>query len=73
MPEIHMTFDEMLEELGELGKFQIINYILICFPVVFAAANSFTYLFVAGQTEFRLVSLLKFLIFNFPIIIGPIP
>ncbi|XP_044735546.1 organic cation transporter protein isoform X2 [Chrysoperla carnea] len=53
MPEIHMTFDEMLDELGELGKFQIINYILICFPVVFAAANSFTYLFVAGQTEFR--------------------
>ncbi|XP_044727966.1 solute carrier family 22 member 21-like [Chrysoperla carnea] len=52
-PDVHISFDEILEEIGEFGKFQIINYILICFPVMFASANNFTYLFVARQTEFR--------------------
>ncbi|XP_060531615.1 organic cation transporter protein isoform X2 [Cylas formicarius] len=48
-----MDFDDMLEELGELGRFQIINYLLICLPVLFAAANSLSYVFTAGVPEYR--------------------
>ncbi|XP_046742427.1 uncharacterized protein LOC124409078 [Diprion similis] len=48
-----MDFDEVLEELGELGKFQLINYFLICLPVFFSAANSLSYVFVAGVPEYR--------------------
>lgn len=48
-----MDFDDMLIELGELGKFQITTYTLICIPVIFAAANSLTYVFTAGVPDYR--------------------
>jgi OCT family organic cation transporter-like MFS transporter 4/5 len=48
-----MDFDEVLEEIGEFGKYQIINYFLICLPVVFSAANSLTYVFTAGIPNYR--------------------
>lgn len=48
-----MDFDEILEELGELGKFQLTNYILVCLPVFFSAANSLSYVFVAGVPDYR--------------------
>lgn len=43
----------MLEELGELGKFQIFTYILVCLPVFFGAANSLSYVFTAGIPDYR--------------------
>lgn len=43
----------MLVELGELGKFQITMYVLVCFPVLFAAANSLSYVFTAGVPDYR--------------------
>ncbi|KAF2905671.1 hypothetical protein ILUMI_00505 [Ignelater luminosus] len=48
-----MDFDDMLEELGELGRFQITTYTLVCLPVLFAAANSLTYVFTAGVPNYR--------------------
>lgn len=43
----------MLEELGEMGKFQIRTYILVCLPVLFAGANSLSYVFTAGVPNYR--------------------
>lgn len=43
----------MLEELGELGRFQIVTYFLICIPVLFGAANSLSYVFTAGVPNYR--------------------
>lgn len=48
-----LDFDDMLEELGELGKFQIYTYILVCLPVLFGAANSLSYVFTAGVPNYR--------------------
>ncbi|GLV48574.1 uncharacterized protein CBL_06013 [Carabus blaptoides fortunei] len=48
-----MDFDDMLIELGELGKFQVITYLLVCLPVLFAAANSLSYVFTAGIPKYR--------------------
>ncbi|CAG9822517.1 unnamed protein product [Phaedon cochleariae] len=48
-----LDFDDMLEELGELGRFQIFTYILVCFPVLFAASNSLSYVFTAGIPNYR--------------------
>lgn len=48
-----MDFDDMLEELGELGAFQIKVYTLVCIPVLFAAANSLSYVFTAGVPNYR--------------------
>lgn len=48
-----MDFDVILEEIGEFGKFQLTNYLLICLPVLFAAANSLSYVFVARAPNYR--------------------
>ncbi|KAH1017518.1 organic cation transporter protein isoform X2 [Dendroctonus ponderosae] len=48
-----MDFDDILVELGELGRFQIIMYLLVCLPVLFGAANSLSYVFTAGVPDYR--------------------
>lgn len=48
-----MDFDVVLEEIGECGRYQVINYVLICLPVMFAAANSLSYVFTAGIPNYR--------------------
>ncbi|KAH8384562.1 hypothetical protein KR093_001027, partial [Drosophila rubida] len=48
-----MDFDEILKEIGEFGRYQRVNYLLICLPVLFAAANSLSYVFTAGTPKYR--------------------
>ncbi|XP_065369678.1 organic cation transporter protein isoform X2 [Calliphora vicina] len=48
-----MDFDQVLEEIGEFGRYQKTNYLLICLPVMFAAANSLSYVFTAGTPAYR--------------------
>lgn len=50
-----MDFDDMLEELGEMGRFQLTTYLLVCLPVFFAAANSLSYVFTAGVPKYRYI------------------
>lgn len=55
-PEPHrMDLDNILEQIGEFGKFQIQNYLLVCLPVIFSAANSLTYVFTAAIPKYRWV------------------
>ncbi|XP_031343832.1 organic cation transporter protein-like isoform X2 [Photinus pyralis] len=48
-----LDFDDVVEELGELGRYQILMYTLACIPVLFGAANSLTYVFTAGVPNYR--------------------
>ncbi|KAG5668819.1 hypothetical protein PVAND_016742 [Polypedilum vanderplanki] len=48
-----MDFDLILDEIGEFGKFQLLNYLLICLPVFYAAANSLSYVFTARNPNYR--------------------
>lgn len=48
-----MDFDLILEEIGEFGKFQLTNYLLICLPVLYGAANSLSYVFTARTPSYR--------------------
>lgn len=48
-----MDFDSVLDEIGEFGKFQFINYFLVCLPVFFGAANSLSYVFTAAVPNYR--------------------
>lgn len=50
-----MDFDLVLEEIGEFGKFQLTNYLLICLPVLYGAANSLSYVFTARSPNYRFV------------------
>lgn len=45
--------DRILVELGQFGKFQIINYILLCIPVALSAIYALSYVFTAGDLEYR--------------------
>lgn len=55
--KIAMDFDLVLEEIGEFGKFQLTNYLLICLPVLYGAANSLTYVFNARSPNYRFVKI----------------
>lgn len=48
-----MDFDNVLEEIGEFGRYQKIKYYLLCLPVFFGAANSLSYVFTAGNQQYR--------------------
>ncbi|XP_030375309.1 organic cation transporter protein isoform X2 [Scaptodrosophila lebanonensis] len=48
-----LDFDDILTEIGEFGRYQRRNYLLICLPVLFAAANSLSYVFTAGTPKYR--------------------
>ncbi|XP_017092468.2 organic cation transporter protein [Drosophila bipectinata] len=50
-----LDFDDILTEIGEFGRFQRRNYLLICLPVLFAAANSLSYVFTAGAPTYRCI------------------
>lgn len=53
--KVTMDLDNILEHIGELGKYQKTNYLLVCLPVLFGAANSLTYVFTAAVPKYRYV------------------
>lgn len=50
-----MDFDRVLQHIGEFGRYQQINYLLICLPVILAAANSMSYIFTSGVPNYRYI------------------
>nr|CAD7399801.1 unnamed protein product [Timema cristinae] len=48
-----MDLDKVLVELGQCGRFQITNYILICLPIIFSAMFTLTFVFTAGDVAYR--------------------
>ncbi|XP_070506358.1 organic cation transporter protein-like [Chironomus tepperi] len=48
-----MDVEVIIQEIGEFGRFQLQNYILVCLPVFYAAANSLTYVFTSRSTKYR--------------------
>lgn len=51
--QLIMDFDLILEEIGQFGRYQQTNYLLLCLPVLFGAANSLSYVFTAGIPNYR--------------------
>lgn len=54
--------DAILQELGQFGKFQVKNYILIAIPIALTACFSLNYIFTAGQLDYRFVCLFKIVV-----------
>ena len=48
-----LDLDIILGELGSFGKFQLINFTLICIPIVFNAIFTLSYVFSAGVPKYR--------------------
>lgn len=51
--EINFDFDPILQHIGEFGKYQIYNYILIVLSIGIYAGITLTYAFTAGLVSYR--------------------
>lgn len=47
--------DNVIREIGQFGKFQLINYILISIPLGLTAVYALTYVFTASDLNYRCV------------------
>ncbi|XP_055705285.1 organic cation transporter protein-like [Phlebotomus papatasi] len=45
--------DLLIQQIGPFGKFQLINYLLICIPIALTAMYTLTFVFTAGDLEYR--------------------
>lgn len=51
--EKEFDIDMIFLELGEFGRFQIKNFILICIGIIVLSEMSLTYVFAAGILQYR--------------------
>lgn len=47
--------DTIIVQIGQFGRFQISNYLLLCLPIICNALYSISYVFTAGQVPHRWV------------------
>uniref|UniRef100_A0A1B0DGX8 Major facilitator superfamily (MFS) profile domain-containing protein n=1 Tax=Phlebotomus papatasi TaxID=29031 RepID=A0A1B0DGX8_PHLPP len=45
--------DLLIHQIGPFGKFQLINYLLICIPIAYTAMYTLIFVFTAGNLEYR--------------------
>lgn len=48
-----VDMDVILTEIGEFGKFQIINFILICLPIALSIAFMYNFIFTSAGMDYR--------------------
>jgi hypothetical protein len=58
-----LQLDSILEELGNFGRYQFINYVLIVIPIVLSGLVNGAFIFTAADEPYRLV--LYFLLVSF--------
>lgn len=58
MQKSELDLDSILNELGQFGLFQWINFVLIGIPIAFTGLFTLSYVFAAADLEYRYVVLL---------------
>ncbi|RZF40056.1 hypothetical protein LSTR_LSTR002459 [Laodelphax striatellus] len=48
-----MNVDELFVETGECGKYQVLQYFLLAFPIIFSSYQTITYIFSTGIPDYR--------------------
>ena len=48
-----LNYDEILEHLGQLGKYQLWSYLWLCLPMLFPSIIVMSYSFIGGVPEYR--------------------
>ena len=48
-----VDLDHILSEIGDLGPFQIVNFVLLALPVILSGCFTVTYMFAASPVEYR--------------------
>lgn len=49
----HLNLDEIFDEIGHLGRYQLLNLILIAFTATIAATNAYSLIFTNAKPDFR--------------------
>lgn len=52
-PKPLINLDKVFTEIGEFGKFQILNYICLCLAFIFVISSSLSYIFITNDLEYR--------------------
>lgn len=52
--EDDVDLDGVLHEIGQFGRFQVRQYGLMVLPIIFNALFTLSYIFTAGNLEYRL-------------------
>ena len=47
------SYDAILDHIGQLGTFQLLTCVLLCFPIFFADIASMCYIFTGAVPEYR--------------------
>ncbi|XP_068084758.1 organic cation transporter protein isoform X2 [Anabrus simplex] len=48
-----VDLDEILQELGQFGRYQVMSYLLISLPIFFTVISGTSYVFTAGDLNYR--------------------
>ncbi len=49
-----MKFDELLfTHLGEFGRYQRVQFLLVCLPTIFTAMHALSWTFTAAHVDYR--------------------
>lgn len=49
----NFNYDTFLEQIGQMGKFQLRSYILLCFPALFFGPIIMIYVFIGAIPQYR--------------------
>ena len=65
--ETPFSYDDVLEHIGHLGRYQIRTFLILLMPCFFFGLNILNYTFTAGIPQYRLVShfCFKFRLFSY--------
>ena len=47
------NYDQILEHVGQLGKYQLWSYLWLCLPMLFPSIIVMSYSFIGGVPEYR--------------------
>lgn len=62
MQKSELDLDSILNELGQFGLFQWINFMLIGIPIAFTGLFTLSYVFTAADLEYRYVFEFKYIL-----------
>lgn len=48
-----IDLDGILEEIGEMGRYQVAHYVLLSVIVILTSSSYLSYIFTAGQLDYR--------------------
>ena len=58
------NYDDILEHLGQIGKFQLRSFLWLCLPAIFPGFVTMSLIFTGGVPNYRLVTIQTCLLIN---------